>query len=88
MRGRPGLGDQRHEQLAPHALHGPTDIAVVEGLPWPIGSRRVDPAAAGPQHMHDAADHPTVVDPRDAARLRRKVRLETSKLLIRQPKAI
>ena len=53
----------------------------------PSNGWRVGPSAGRPQHMHDAADHPAVVDPRHAARLRRKVRLETSELFIRQPEA-
>ena len=28
---------------------------------WAIDIRRVDPAAAGLQNMHDAADHPSVI---------------------------
>ena len=44
----------------PRRLCRPADIAVVEGFPRPVFWRSVDPATAGPQHIDDPADHPTI----------------------------
>src|SRR5271156_7063654 len=48
----------------------------------------VDPATAGPQHIDDPADHPTIVHPRLASRVRRQMRLDLRKLIVRQPKKV
>ena len=50
------------ENALPNALGSPTDEPVVERLAWPVDRRRINPAAAGAQHMHDAADNSTIVD--------------------------
>ena len=53
-----------------------------------IDIRRVDPAAAGLQHMHDAADNAPVIDPRLASRIARQKWGEPRKLILCQPETI
>ena len=53
-----------------------------------IDIRRIDPAAAGLQHVHDAADNPPVIDPRLASRIGRQKWGEPRKLIFRQPETI
>src|SRR3954452_23542422 len=79
---------KRVEEVHPHTLRGPSNIAIVEGLAGTINARRVDPACARLQHMHDAADHPPIIDPRLAPRVARQMRCKPRELLIRQPKMI
>ena len=88
LRGRPAGLRERVEQVDPDAFGGPADIAIVERLLRPVFRRRVDPAAAGFQHMDDAADHAPIVDPRLAARVGGKMRRDLRKLLVRQPELI
>ena len=49
------------KQSGADAPLGPSDIAIVERLPWSIIGRRVDPTSPGSQHMNDAADDPPIV---------------------------
>jgi hypothetical protein len=85
---RPSGLRKRVEQIDPDAFCRPADIAVVEGFPWPVFWRSVDPATARPQHIDDPADHPTIVNPRLASRVRRQMRLNPRKLLVRQPEMV
>ncbi len=55
---------------------------------WAINIRRVDPAAAGLQDVHDAADNPPVIDPRLASSVGRQKWSEPRKLVFRQPETI
>ena len=57
------------EETSPHTLGGPADEAVVEGLLGPIHGWCIHPPSAGLQHVHDAADHPPIINPRLAARV-------------------
>jgi hypothetical protein len=82
-----GLGE-RLEQLDPHAFRRPPDKAIVERLLRPIIRRRVDPTTARFQHMNNPADHPPVVDARLAPRIRRQMRRDLRKLLVRQPEEV
>src|SRR3954462_12726514 len=79
---------KRVEEVHPQTLRGPSNIAIVEGLAGTINARRVDPASARLQHMHDAADPPPIVDPRLAPRAGRQMRCDPRELLIRQPEMI
>ena len=63
LRRRATCTRKRMEEVDPHALCRPTDVAVVEGLVRPVDARRIDPPSAGFQHVDDAADHPAVIDP-------------------------
>ena len=69
----------------------PSQPTGYSGCRWSCAGRRppvVGPATARSKHVHDAADHPTVVDPRHAVPFGRRVRIEMSKLLVRQPEAV
>ena len=85
---RPAGRGQGVEDVDPDALGRPPDEAVVERLARSVDRRRIDPAPARLQHMHDAADHPPVIDPRLAARVRRKQRLKPRKLILGEPETI
>lgn len=76
------------EEIDPDALGGPTDIAIVERLARSIVGGSIDPPSARLQDMDDAADHPTVIDTRLAARVRRQMRCDPRELLLSQPEAI
>src|SRR5262249_47360039 len=84
----PASRRERVEEIDPHALRSPADIAVVEGLPWPILRRCVDPAPAGFQHVNDAADHPPVIDPGLPARIGGEMWRNLRKLGVGQPKTV
>jgi hypothetical protein len=74
------------KEIGPHALFGPADKAIVERLVRPVLiARRIGPTPAGLQYMDDARDHPPVIDPRDAARVRRQMRPDLRELVFRQP---
>ncbi len=79
---------QGRENVYPHAFGGPAHKSVVQRLPRAIDGRRISPATAGFQDMHDATDHPAIIDPRLAARIGRKMRREPGKLSLIQPKMI
>ena len=82
-------GTRQHmEQINPHALCRPTDIAVVEGLVGSVDARRIDLPSAGLQHVDDAADHPAVIDPSLASCVGRQVGPDTRELIVRKPEAI
>jgi hypothetical protein len=55
-------------------LGGPAGIAIIECLRWTIDRRCVLPSTTRLKHMHDATDHPPVVNARHAARLVRQQR--------------
>ena len=52
---------QRNENFQPHTLARPADKPIVERLTRIIDRGRIAPETAGPQDVHDAADHPAVV---------------------------
>jgi len=52
-----GRRQDRLEEISPHTLDCPADIAIVERL-----ARRIDPAPARLQNLNDTADHTPVVD--------------------------
>src|ERR1700722_4287499 len=62
--------------------------AIVERLARTVDTRRVDPAATGLQHMHDAADHPPIIDSRLATCIGRKMQLKPRELPFVQPEAV
>ena len=79
--GRPAGLRECVEQIDPNALRGPAHIAVVERLLRSVFRRRVDPTTARLQHVNDAADHASIVNPRLASRVRRQMRFDLPKLL-------
>jgi len=68
------------ENAGTHALLRPSDEAVVERHPRPEVRRGIHPSAPRFQHVHNAADHPPVVDPLLAARVRRQMRRDLREL--------
>jgi hypothetical protein len=71
------------EDVSPDALCSPSNEPVVKRFARTINIRRVNPAATGFEHVHDAADDPSVVNPRLTPRIRRKKRLKPRKLTFR-----
>ena len=78
-------GCQGMKQLRPHALRGPALEPVVQRLARTIDRWRVFPTTTRQQHMHDAADHAPVVNPRPASCVCRQMRLKPFELHIVQP---
>lgn len=66
---------ERLEQRRPHALFGPTDIAVVERFLRSVFERRINPSTARFEDMNNAADDASVIDARFAPRVGRQMRL-------------
>jgi hypothetical protein len=79
---------KRVKEVAPNALRRPPDIAIVQRLPRPVDRWSINPATPRLQHMHNAADHTTIVNPRFASRVRRKVRSNARELSFGQPEII
>lgn len=79
---------QGPEDVRPNAFRRPAHEAIVECLAWSIDRRRIDPAAAGFEHMDDPADDPPVVHTRLAPRVSRKKRFKPRELLLAQPETI
>ena len=86
-RGTPG-GGQRMEDLKPYSFGRPAHEAIVKRLAWAVEERRIRPAATGLQHMHNAADHPPIIDARLAPSIGRQMRHEPRELTIVQPEMI
>jgi len=76
------------ENVDPNTFGSPSDEAIVERLARTVGLRRVNPTTAGLQDMHDAADDPTIINPRLAARIGRQQPFEPRELILRQPEMI
>ncbi len=51
------------EDIGPNAFRGPSNEPVIKRLAWSINIRRIDPTAAGFEHVNDAADDPSVSRP-------------------------
>lgn len=62
------LGGELGEDAVEHAQAAPPDKAVVDRLVRTIGSRRITPAQAAPDHEDDATHNPPIIDPRDTVR--------------------
>ncbi len=71
------------EDVGPDAFRSPSDEPVVKRLARTIDIGRIDPAAAGFEHVNDAANHPSVVNTRLASRIGWKKRREPRKLTFR-----
>src|SRR3954454_3501031 len=71
-----------------YALRRPPDEPVVERLIRAIDIRRIDPATAGLEYMHNAADHPSIINPRLAACVGRQKWGKPGKLIFCQPETI
>ena len=55
------------EDLEPYSFGRPAHETIVKRLARAVEERRIRPAATGFQHMHNAADHPAIIDARLAA---------------------
>lgn len=88
VRGRPSDPREGLENLCPDPRRRPADEAVVEGLVGAVVRRRIHPTTAGPKNMHDAADHPAIIDAGYAARLVWKQRLKTGELGFGEPEVV
>jgi hypothetical protein len=71
------------KQFLPDATPGPAHKPVVDRGVGAVTRRQIALAAAGLQHMQDAADDPAIIDPLLAAHIGRQVRLDASPLFIR-----
>jgi len=67
--GRTASRSQGGERRLPHAFLTPAHEPVIQRLVRALVDRRVLPPAARFQDMDDTADHPSVIDPRHAARI-------------------
>ena len=67
---------QCDEGALPNALGASANQAIVRRLGWARGGWRVLPATAGFQDVDDEADHPAIVNSRNAARIGRKIGLK------------
>src|SRR6202049_1673117 len=76
------------EVVHPDTFGRPAHKTIVERLARTIDRRRIGPATAGLQHMHDPADHATIIDPGFAPGIARKMGLKPSELPFFQPKII
>jgi len=76
------------EQVLPKTPTRPAHEAVIDRRWRAIFGRTIAPAAAALENMHDAADHPAIVNPLNAAYIGRQMRFDPSPLLIAQPKQI
>ncbi len=81
--GRPAGSRQGTEEARPDAFGRPSLETVVECLPGAVDRGCIFPTAAGYQHMHNAADHSAIIDPRLAPRIPRQMRLEPGELVFR-----
>jgi hypothetical protein len=77
--------DQGLEQALPKPTPRPPVEAIVDRRRRSVDSRAVLPSAAHLQHMHDAADHSTVVDPTSAWLIARQQRFDRRPLPIVEP---
>ena len=73
--GRPVGRRQGTEKARPNAFGRPSLETVVQRLPGAVDRRCIFPAAAGYQHMHNAADHSAIIDTRLASGISRQMRL-------------
>src|SRR4249920_3958798 len=78
----------KYRRCRPIRPSQPIGEPVVECLVRTIDIWRIDPAAAGLQHVHDAADDTPVVDPRFTSRIARQKWGKPRKLVFRQPETI
>lgn len=77
---------QRLEDVEPQPLPAPAIEPVVDRRVGPVGRRAVTSPRAGAQHVHDAADHPPVIDPPRPTPAARQQRLDPRPFRIAQPR--
>jgi len=84
--GRSTALGKRPEQALPDATLGPPREAVLDCRGRAVLLRAILPTAAALQHVHDAADDPSVIDPLLAPNVGRQIRCDPHPLLVAQPK--
>ena len=72
---------ERRKSVLPNALRPPAHEPIVERFMRPVVRRCIFPSTTGLQHLNDAADHPSIINPSNATRIRWKKRLKALKLL-------
>src|SRR6185437_17171947 len=88
IRRRPACRSQSAEDIHPDTFGSPTYEPIVECLARAIDGGCVNPAAARLQHMDNATDHPTIIHPRLAACVNRKMWHDPRELPVIQPELI
>src|SRR6202041_2917939 len=76
------------EQVFPDATPRPAYEAVIDRRWGTIGFRAIAPAATALEHVHDPADHASVVCALNATHISRQMRLNPCPLLVAQPEQI
>jgi len=76
------------KDVRPNPLGRPAHEAIIERFARAVDRRRVRPTTAGLQHMNDAADHPPVIHPGHAPRVRGQKRLQARKLVFTEPEIV
>src|SRR5262245_21844603 len=76
------------KQPFPDPAFGPAHKAIVDRRRRTIFWRAIAPPAAALDHMKDAADHATLVDPLLAAHILWQMRLDLPPLIVAQPEQI
>src|ERR1700746_3275457 len=84
--GRSPTPGQFAKQVLPYPSTRPAHKAVINGCRRAIFGRAIAPTASALENMHDPADDSAIVYPLAAAPLPREVRLNSSPLLVAQPK--
>ena len=79
---------ERMEDVQLHPFGRPPHKAIIEHLARAIDLRRISPAATGLQHMHNAADDPSLVSPWLASGAGRQMRRKPGELPVLQPEMI
>ena len=78
-----GLGNRVHDAV-PHARLAPANEAIVAGRVRTVAFRQVAPRRTRTQHPENPAQHPPVVNARNATRLVRKKRFDDRPFEVRQ----
>ena len=73
---------ERRKGVFPNALRPPAHKPIVERFMGPVVRRRTFPSTTRLQHLDDAADHPSIINPSNSTCIRRKERLRALKLLV------
>jgi hypothetical protein len=76
------------EQVLPKPASRPSVEPIVDRRRRPVERRAVLPSAAHFQHMNDAADHPSVVDPTRSRLIARQQRFDRRPLPIVEPELV
>ena len=62
------FGRQCRKDLVKHSHAAPANEAVIDRLVRTVGCRHITPSKAVADYKDDAADDPTIIDPRHAVR--------------------